>query len=205
MVKITYASIALLAIGVIVVIIGFPIYAKHKLFPFLSFGGVYTTDEGTSVWMIAGHRFAIPDNYIMTGRGRGGGKTDQVNLETVLPNMDGYTEDNKNKFNCRGHCDKVSISIYRSRANKSIAHRVRCHQAQLGVTISDPPICDGWDAAYLSYDEDKREDYYFFDKDGRYYMVMCSKDGIYPSPGCRVSTDYSNNIVTIQLKIEESA
>jgi|GEM_PF-5004399 len=117
---------------------------------------------------------------------------DQINLVMLLPSLKGYDESLDGEFNCSGWCNKLNLSIYSYRGGKSIAHRVKCYQIQTGAVVHEGVVCDGYDALMLN--EDKSSYSYFFEYEGMYFMIKCSKDGVYSSPSCKVSSDYSGNI-----------
>lgn len=153
---------------------------------------------------IGDRAFSIPQKHIWSRESWKGGRVSSINMHALLPDFEGYTQDNRHELEKPGWNKKITLllmehNIPGSRTgsasmtrrevydrmlfddaaqNQRIDHEV---QGPFGLVLHEltPPIPSG------------KELYTALNDDGEFYWVRCAREEKYPFPSCTTYIEFS--------------
>ena len=199
-------TIFLIVFGVYVLIIGFGTWLSYQTGKRLDIGyGVATSTRKVQL-EIGDKVFSIPQNYIWSREDWKGGKTSGVNMQAHLPDLAGYTEQNKQEFDDPRIHNSVDIlltehNIKGSKYSSTSMTRKEVYQRTIfDYGRNEPKEMESVSGPYgltrqLYIDPHERairELYVGTLTNGKFYWVECGLKTNVPSPHCTTYFAYSN-------------
>ena len=206
------AIVFLLFFFILLVIFG--LILKQQTNKFLDTGVGASSDISEVDLYIADKHFVIPKNYIWSKTDWGGGIRTGVNLHTVLPNMEGYSKDNKKAF-MPGSNDMISFQV-RAKGLPKLNPPVNMTMKQFytdsviynGNVIKEVELKNGFIRQFISdarlvkdseinkpYDLHKDYEIYRGKDEEHFYWVRCDPDASVLYPSCQTILFYSSHIL----------
>ncbi len=155
---------------------------------------------------IGDREFLIPQNYIWSREDWKGGKVTGVNMHTILPHLEGYTEQNKQEFDDSRLHNTATIllrehNIKGSRTSSTSMTREEVYQRNIydfglekprGLESSSGPYGLTRQQYTKPHDRARNELYIGTLPNGKFYWARCDLKSNVPSPSCKTYFAYSN-------------
>ncbi|MDW7551546.1 hypothetical protein [Pseudoalteromonas peptidolytica] len=150
--------------------------------------------ESKLIHEVAGESFYIPRNYIWSYTKISENRVFLPNLHAIIPEFDGFTEANKDRYEKLGWHDEITFLI--EDASKFFDHmktnELRAQDSFKNYVI--PESKREW-SGFEVYDRTTfRDEFYYIVHNGESYYFTCNKTDSVPYPSCKTTHNINDKI-----------
>lgn len=190
-------SLVVIVLGMLILIVGFFIWAAHETKQQLDIGyGAIKSAEFVRL-EVGDKVFSIPKNHIWSRGNWRGGKAGGVNLHALLPDFEPYTEINRHEFDRLGWGRKITLVLSQTdiyiKGKTSVS---RLEHYKLMLEEGQEPTIESSLFSLMKVRGIKwaAEDEFYIGTlpNGDFYWVRCDLEGNSSFPSCQTDTSYSD-------------
>lgn len=202
----TMVLLIVLALGMLILAIGFYLWLSHETKKRLDIGYGATTNPDFARLEIGDKVFSIPKNHIWSRENWRGGKAHGVNMYALLPDFEPRTKANQHVFDKPGSKRKVNLllsehNIAGSRTSSTSMTRKEIYEriiydygSQKPRAVQSFPGPYGLTLQKLQPSSRSDELYVGHKQNSRFYWVTCSPEGLHLNPSCETHVEYSAHV-----------